>query len=61
MAELGGSRRSAASNIYTVLMFIALIALLIGVVYVMYRNHSLYQSVFPLSLLAPEAVGPLAA
>lgn len=46
MAE---SRSTPGSDVYTVLVFIALLALIVGVVYVWYRSGQLYGSWNPFS------------
>ena len=49
MADFGGpTRHSIPSNIYTVLTAVAAAALLVGVVYVAWRNMDMFGSILPL-------------
>lgn len=50
-ANLAGPRAKAASDVYTVLTFLALVALICGIAFVWYRATTLFGTQNPFELL----------
>lgn len=48
--------RPASSNIYTALTFVALAALLFGIIFVWVRGHQLFGTMNPLEVFKPTGV-----